>query len=515
MTTMTNIDTRQMLPIGTRLKGGEYEVMRYIASGGFGNTYEVVHTRLGKRLAMKEFFMRGINLRDGSSVSVSVDENRLTFDQMRDKFYKEAQRLAKLEEMHIVEVNDFFEENHTAYYTMKLIEGQSLSAKMKQAGAPLSEKQVNAIVPQIVSALHCVHHNGLYHLDLKPANIMQSVDGHCWLIDFGASKQLSVKEGLSLSTSTGLCYTPGFAPSEQISGNVKRIGPWTDFYALGATIYNLLTKQTPPSPDDIMNEGVNAFGFTDQISPANRQLITWLMQPRPADRPQNVEQIMERIGMEVPAYVSTQDTERTTAPMPPSDETVISEPPITNGQVKEEPVEEEEPEDLMPVENKRKTWLWMLIVAVVAAAVVAFVMLSNSDKGAKAVVYDEEEDGTVEVVDSVAAQVEGMYFNSKFGPCSYTGDVDEDRLPHGYGTAKFERGDTYEGSFEHGVLAGDNCVYTFDNGDVFEGSFIDNHFNEGTLKSKSGGWSFKGKFNKNNQPIESSGDWYDSNGNKM
>lgn len=286
-----NIDNRQMLPIGTQLKGGEYCVIRYIASGGFGNTYEIEHVRLGKHLALKEFFMRGINLREGTRVSVSQEDNRETFDQMREKFYKEAQRLALLEETHIVEVNDFFEENETAYYTMRLVDGQSLSAVMKQSGHPFTEQQVMQILPQVLEALKYVHSNDLYHLDLKPGNIMQNVQGHCWLIDFGASKQLSATESQTLSTSTGLCYTPGYAPSEQINGNTKRIGAWTDIYALGATLYNMLTGHTPPSPDDIMNDEEKAFAFPSAVSGNMRKLVIWMMQPRPADRPQNIGQI--------------------------------------------------------------------------------------------------------------------------------------------------------------------------------------------------------------------------------
>ena len=90
---------------------------------------------------------------------------------------------------------------------------------------------------------------------------MQNAQGFCWLIDFGASKQLSAQESMTLSTSTGLCYTPGYAPSEQISGSIKRIGPWTDFYALGATLYNLLTNEAPPEVDDVTYEGEAAFHF--------------------------------------------------------------------------------------------------------------------------------------------------------------------------------------------------------------------------------------------------------------
>ena len=286
-----NIDNRQMLPIGTMLKGGEYCVKRYIASGGFGNTYEIEHVRLGKHLALKEFFMRGINVREGTRVSVSQEDNRSTYDQMREKFYKEAQRLALLEDPHIVEVNDFFEENQTAYYIMKLVDGQSLLATMKQTGHPFTEQQIQKILPQILDALKYVHSNGLFHLDIKPGNIMQNIQGHCWLIDFGASKQLSATESQTLSTSTGLCYTPGYAPSEQINGNTKRIGAWTDIYALGATLYNMLTGHTPPSPDDIMNDEEKAFEFPSAVSEKMRQLIIWMMQPRPSDRPQNIGQI--------------------------------------------------------------------------------------------------------------------------------------------------------------------------------------------------------------------------------
>ena len=289
-----------MLPIGTLLQDGKYRVVRYMASGGFGNTYEVEHVKLHKRLALKEFFMRGVNLREGLTVTVSVDDNRASFEQMREKFYKEAQRLAQLDELHIVEVSDFFEENATAYYTMRLIDGESLAATMKRSGKPLDEADVRMILPQVLQALRCVHNQGIYHLDLKPGNIMRNAAGHCWLIDFGASKQLSVAESQTLSTSTGLCYTPGFAPSEQVSGNVKRIGPWTDLYALGATLYNLLTNHTPPSPDDIINEGSQAFNFPIGVSSVMRDLIEQLMSPRATDRPQAVDDITQILSQAQP-----------------------------------------------------------------------------------------------------------------------------------------------------------------------------------------------------------------------
>ena len=313
-----NIDNRQMLPIGTILKGGEYCVKRYIASGGFGNTYEVEHTRLGKHMALKEFFMRGINLRQGTDVTVSVSDNRMAYQQMKDKFYKEAQRLARLQELHIVEVNDFFEENQTAYYVMRLIEGEALSAVMKRNGKPFTEQQVRPWLSQVLLALKCVHHQGIYHLDLKPGNIMLGDNGHCWLIDFGASKQLSAQESQTLSTSTGFCYTPGYAPSEQVEGSMKRIGPWTDFYALGATLYNLLSNERPPELSDVKYDGERAFHFPETVSADMRRLVLWMMQPDYPRRPQSVEEIEQMLQQ--PQRQSAQELKESPKAYQPAEE---------------------------------------------------------------------------------------------------------------------------------------------------------------------------------------------------
>ena len=359
---MDETQIRQMLPIGILLKQGEYRVVRYIASGGFGNTYEVEHVRLGKRLALKEFFMRGINQRDGTRVSVSLEDNRLTFSQMREKFYKEAQRLARLEELHIVEVTDFFEENETAYYAMKLIEGESLAASMKRTGRPFSENEVRSILPQVLAALKTVHGQGIFHLDIKPGNILMNGEGRCWLIDFGASKQLSAQESMTLSTSTGLCYTPGYAPSEQISGSIKRIGPWTDFYALGATLYNLLTKEAPPEVDDVTYEGESAFHFPPSVGSDMRRLVLWLMQADYRRRPQSVADIEQRLAATtVDSTASTAATSASTsadtivsekARHDDQEETVVSETPPQPEPEETEAIEEPETiEELEDIEE--------------------------------------------------------------------------------------------------------------------------------------------------------------------
>ena len=281
----------QMLPLGSLLQEGRYRVERYIFSSGIGNIYEVVYTRSGKHMAMKEFFMRGINLCEGLTVTVALEENRGMFEMMRDRFIREAQRLASLESPHIVAVNDFFEENGTAYYVMQFIDGESLYATMETTGLPFSEQQVRSILPQVLSALKTIYAHGLYYLNLKPANIIRNALGHCWLIDFGASKQMSNSDIGLATTSSALCYTRGFSPYEQVNNDMKHLGPWTDFYALGATIYNLLTHQWPPDMEDVGLDGESAFSFPTSISLQMRGLILSLMQPDIRKRPQSVEEI--------------------------------------------------------------------------------------------------------------------------------------------------------------------------------------------------------------------------------
>lgn len=284
-----------VLPAGTTLQMGKYRVVRFIASGGFGNTYEVLNVEFDERMAMKEFFMRGVNERDGDSVSVSVSnaENRPQFEVQKEKLKKEARRLRKLHNSNIVKVHDLFEENSTVYYVMDYIDGMSLSERLKRMGKPLQEAEVRSILPQLLKALDEVHRSGIWHLDIKPANIMVDSHGKALLIDFGASKQLRSSENFSVSTSTAMCYTPGYAPLEQIERDFEKFGPWTDFYALGATLYSLLTTKKPPTTSEIA-EG-DAFDFPPSVSPRMRQLVEWLMQPARRKRPQTVGEINDFI----------------------------------------------------------------------------------------------------------------------------------------------------------------------------------------------------------------------------
>jgi len=273
-----------------------YVVKKHIASGGFGNTYLVTHNQLNEDMVVKEFFIKGVNYRDSDTTTVRVGttDNTGLFSSQKDKFKKEAQRIWKLRNDHVVKVHDMFEENDTVYYVMDYIDGTSLASMMKQTGAPFSEEQVRNILIQVLSALKVVHNKGIWHMDIKPENIMMDRQGNCVLIDFGSSKQISSSEGKY--TSTSITYTPGYAPMEQMDGTQEKWGPWTDFYALGATLYNLLTKRRPPLTSDITSDGDNAFIYPYPVSPQMRQLISHMMQPAAKNRPQTSDEIMAFIS---------------------------------------------------------------------------------------------------------------------------------------------------------------------------------------------------------------------------
>ena len=280
-----------LLKEGEKLKGGRYEIVRHIASGGFGNTYEVKDTTLDKRCALKEFFIKSIAHRDTqtNTITVSNHTNKTTFEKCKEKFKKEAQRLIHFNNPHIVKVSNWFEEHNTVYYVMDYIDGSSLSEKIKSQKRPFTEKECIDILDQILSALKIIHSEGLLHMDIKPGNIMIDKDGKCTLIDFGASKQ--IEQNGTDSTSTSAAYTPGYAPPEQISGNKENWGSWTDLYALGATLYYLISNKRPPLHDELIDKKADLFIFQQNVSQEFSNLLKCLLTPRFSARPQSVEEL--------------------------------------------------------------------------------------------------------------------------------------------------------------------------------------------------------------------------------
>ena len=289
----------QHLQPNTTLQGGKYRIERVLGQGGFGITYLAVQTSLNRIVAIKELFIGGqgqaINDRKGNQVVVTNSANQESFNQQKEKFKKEALRLANLNHPNLVKVHEFFEENGTAYYVMDYIDGESLRTKLNREGV-LSECLVLNYMQQLLPALDAAHRQKIWHLDVKPENIMVDKYGHIYLIDFGASKHIETNS--SLTTSLALAYTRGYCPPEladltygsqnDLVQALKEIGPWTDIYALGATMYNLLTDSIPPSSNRLYKDGRNAFSFPTNISSSTQDLIVWMMKPDREDRPQSI-----------------------------------------------------------------------------------------------------------------------------------------------------------------------------------------------------------------------------------
>ena len=307
---MAEINALTMLQVGTVLHG-TYRIESYLSSGGFGNTYKVTNQEFHETFAIKEFFVKGVCQRDGNNTTIIVSnsENADSFALQKEKFKKEARRLRGLNNPHIVKVYDLFEENGTAYYVMDYVDGENLSTRLNCTQSPLSESVVRNYLSQILYGLDAIHAAGIWHLDIKPANIV--VDSHdiVKLIDFGASKQQSASGGAT--TSTGISYTNGYAPSEQISQSYEKFGPWTDFYALGATVYKLLTNQDPPSVSDLSEDETEDKHLAlpmSNVSEKMKKLVVWMMQVNRLKRPKNVGEIRRVLQQSSGATSNSEET---------------------------------------------------------------------------------------------------------------------------------------------------------------------------------------------------------------
>ena len=319
----------QHLQPNTTLQGGKYRIERVLGQGGFGITYLAHNTVFDIDVAIKEFFMKDENERDGSSVTMPNTTKQELFHGQMEKFKKEAKRMFAIKNEHVIGVQDLFEENGTAYYVMDFVDGENLAERLKRTGKPMSEQEVRDILPQILDALKAVHDAGIWHLDLKPANIMLDKSGNVKLIDFGASKQLNAQKG-GATTSTAISYTNGYAPREQMEQNYDKFGPWTDIYALGATLYNLLTNKRPPLPSDIdddMSEDKHlALPFPENVG-GLKFLVLQMMKTNRLQRPQSIDAIIsaEKTRMEEPKQAPKQQPTSQKATVYDDESTIVAE----------------------------------------------------------------------------------------------------------------------------------------------------------------------------------------------
>lgn len=270
---------------GSLLQGGKYKIVKVLGRGGFGITYLGEQTGLGMKVAIKEFFLRGSCLRDSatSEIRVPVTDNKDMVEKCLRKFKSEARKIASLNNDHIVNIIDVFDENGTSYYVMKYLGGGSLADMLKSG--PMSEEEALGVTMQICDALGSVHSGGLLHLDIKPGNILFDERGRAVLIDFGVSKYVDSEKD-SATTSSLVGFSRGFAPLEQMNAAGSTLTPASDIYALGATLFNLVTGVTPPEASIVLNSGIPE--LPAHLSPEIKQAIKAAMRPVSSDRPQRV-----------------------------------------------------------------------------------------------------------------------------------------------------------------------------------------------------------------------------------
>lgn len=293
--------TSTQLQPGTVIHGthNDYRIERVLGQGSFGITY-VANVRLKGRLgaiestamvAIKEFFLRDVSSRNGLRV-FSVSDSTLCSDYRRD-FLREAQNLSRLDNDHIVKVLETIEENDTVYYVMEYLSGGNLDQHILSHGK-LSCREALDIAIQIGEALKCMHAQHMLHLDLKPLNVMRGEDGHIVLIDFGLSKCFGADGQPESSTRIGQ-GTTGYAPIEQHSFN-KADGfmPTLDIYALGATLFKMLTGSVPPEASVVLNEGLPVDELSSAgVPPAVIALVERAMQPLRRMRHQTVSEFVD------------------------------------------------------------------------------------------------------------------------------------------------------------------------------------------------------------------------------
>ena len=277
---------------GTRLIG-RYTIEGVLGQGGFGITYLGIDELHEKKVAIKEFFPQGIvtrNIEYQDTVTVTFVGEKDNYEKGKERFLKEARTMAKFsKDEGIVKALDFFEINNTAYIVMEYLEGITLKQYLRENQRIAPEDLIELLVP-LIESLDEIHSQGMIHRDISPDNIMVLPDGRIKLMDFGAARDYTEFGEKSLS----IVLKPGYAPPEQYQTHGIQ-GPWTDIYALCATMYKCITGENPPDAiervmDDHLKK-ISAFGIT--VSPQIEKAIIKGMSVAANDRYQNVGDFCE------------------------------------------------------------------------------------------------------------------------------------------------------------------------------------------------------------------------------
>ena len=287
------------LQIGTVLQD-KYLVGRALGQGGFGITYLGWNRYLDTKVAIKEYYPSVFvdrNTAHDTTVTCRTEQMEEYFTENRVRFLREAKVLAKLKEVpQIVSILDFFEANNTAYIVMEYLQGYDLKAYIRKKGGCLSPTQTFNIMRPVMAALAQVHEAGLVHRDISPDNIMLQYDGSVKLMDFGAVRSVhNAAVDKELTEATQAIVKHGFAPMEQYS-STGAIGPWTDEYALCATMYYCMTGKVPQNVHDRLEEDKDVdWDSIEGLTETQREILRKGIALRAKDRYRSIREMMDAL----------------------------------------------------------------------------------------------------------------------------------------------------------------------------------------------------------------------------
>jgi hypothetical protein len=284
------LDSRPTLPANTVLDGS-YRILRVVGSGGFGITYEAEDLKLGTTVAMKEYYPfdfadRAANM----SVQPKSDRHKKTFEWGRSSFLQEARTLARFRHPSIVRATRVFEEYSTAYMVMDFETGQPLEGWLKVLGRPPTQEELDRIASLLLDALEMMHAADFLHRDIAPDNIIIRPDGTPVLLDFGAARRAVAEASRSI---TGIVKA-GYSPHEQYSSDSRLQGPWSDIYAVGATLYRAVTGRPPEESTlrvDFDGMASATQGKTGTYRPSFLDAIDVCLKIKQSERPQSVAEL--------------------------------------------------------------------------------------------------------------------------------------------------------------------------------------------------------------------------------